>query len=150
MFQGFDAANQADRLSLLIADDDPVVRSMLSMSLEQRFEIVAAVGDAVQAADSAAALRPDAAIVDVDMPGGGGQHAVRGIAERSPNTAVVVLSADEEDSAVRDLLQAGAVTCCRKGIASPELSELIERSVDAVRQQGAASARRPQRYLTAQ
>lgn len=126
--------NHGDRLSLLIADDDPVVRSMLSMGLEQRFEIVAAVEDAAEAVDAAASSHPDAAVVDVDMPAGGGRHAVQGITEACPGTAIVVLSADEEDTAVRELLQAGAMTYCRKGIAAHELAEAIERSVAAVRQ----------------
>ncbi len=80
------------RPTLLIADDDPVVCSMLSMSLEQRFEIVAAVDDGEQAVARAAAVQPDAAVVDVQMPAGGGSRAVRGIAEASPDTAIVVLS----------------------------------------------------------
>lgn len=138
MSRGFDETNGRGRLSLLIADDDPVVRSMLSMGLEQRFEIVAAVEDAAAAVEAAGAHRPDAAVVDVDMPEGGGQHAVRGIVQVSPQTGIVVLSADEEDGAVRELLQAGAMTYCRKGIAAHELAEAIERSVDAARQQRAA------------
>jgi DNA-binding NarL/FixJ family response regulator len=134
---------QRARLTLLIADDDPVVRSMLSMGLEQRFEIVAAVEDAAEAVEMAVTRQPDAAVVDVDMPGGGGRHAVRGIVEASPRTAIVVLSADEEDGAVRELLQAGAMTYRRKGIAAHELAAAIEQSVDAVRQQAVAPAASP-------
>lgn len=136
--RGFDENNLRARLSLLIADDDPVVRSMLSMGLEERFKVVAAVQDAAEAVDAAAAHRPDAAVIDVDMPEGGGQRAVGGIVQASPQTAIVVLSADEQDRVVRDLLQAGAMTYCRKGIAVRELAETIERSVEAVRQQVAA------------
>jgi DNA-binding NarL/FixJ family response regulator len=134
-----DENGRQERLTLLIADDDAVVRSMLSMALEQRFEIVAGVEDAAAAVEAAEARRPDAAVVDVNMPQGGGQRAVSGIAQASPRTAIVVLSADEEDSAVRDLLQAGAMTYCRKGIAAHQLAEAIERSVEAVRQQGAGT-----------
>lgn len=136
--RGSDESGQ--RLTLLIADDDPVVRSMLSMGLEQRFDIVAAVEDASEAVEAAAAQRPDAAVIDVDMPAGGGQHAVRGIVEVSPRTAIVMLSADEEDGAVRELLQTGAMTYCRKGLAAHELAAAIEHSVDAVRQQVAGAA----------
>jgi DNA-binding NarL/FixJ family response regulator len=126
------------RPTLLIADDDPVVQSMLSMGLEGRFEIVAMAHDAEFAVASAAAIRPDAAVVDVDMPGGGGARAVSGITEVSPNTAVVVLSGDEADGVVRDLLQAGAMTYCRKGIAAHDLAQTLERSIEAMRQQAPA------------
>jgi DNA-binding NarL/FixJ family response regulator len=131
----------AGRLTLLIADDDPVVRSVLSMALERRFEIVAAVADAQEAVAEAAASKPDAAVIDVDMPGGGGSRAVRGIAEVSPATALVVLSGDESDGIVRDLLQAGAMTYRRKGIAPHELADTIVKSISAQRQQLAARER---------
>jgi DNA-binding NarL/FixJ family response regulator len=131
------------RPTLLIADDDPVVQSMLSMGLEGRFEIVAVADDAEYAVATAAAVRPDAAVVDVDMPGGGGARAVRGIAEVSPHTAMVVLSGDESDGVVRDLLQAGAMTYCRKGIAAHDLARTLEHSIEAMRQQAATGSRGP-------
>ncbi len=131
------------RPTLLIADDDPVVRSMLGMSLDQRFEIVGAVEDSDQAIQVAKERQPDAALIDVDMPGGGGDAAVRGIAQASPQTAIVVLLADESDPIVRDLLQAGAMTYRRKGITSQELSETLESSIRALRQEQAAVATSP-------
>lgn len=132
--------------TLLIADDDPVVRSMLGMSLGQRFEIVAAVEDGEHAVEMAKEHKPDAALIDVDMPGGGGAAAVRGIAQISPETAIVVLSADESDALVRDLLQAGAMTYRRKGISPQELSETLENSIRAMRQQQAAVASSPSEH----
>jgi DNA-binding NarL/FixJ family response regulator len=128
--------NHVERLTLLIADDDPAVSSMLSTGLEESFEIVAVVADAEDAVDAASEFRPDAAVVDVNMPGGGGPRAVRGIAAASPETAIVVLSGDEEETVVRDLLQSGAMTYRRKGIAVSDLASLIERSVTAVRLPG--------------
>jgi DNA-binding NarL/FixJ family response regulator len=124
---------QRMRPTLLIADDDPVVCSMLSMSLEPRFEIVAAVDDGEQAVSRAAATRPDAAVVDVQMPAGGGSRAVRGIAHASPDTAIVVLSGDETDTGVRDLVQAGAMAYVRKGIGAHELIATLEHAMRAHR-----------------
>jgi DNA-binding NarL/FixJ family response regulator len=121
------------RPTLLIADDDPVVCSALSMSLETRFEIVAAVEDGERAVTSAAETRPDAAVVDVEMPQGGGSRAVRGIAQSSPGTAIVVLSGDESDAVVRELMQAGAMAYVRKGIPSHELVNTLESSIRAHR-----------------
>ena len=79
----------------------------------------------------AGALRPDVALVDVQMPGGGARTAVRGIAEASPETAVVVLSGDESDSLVRELMIAGAMTYVRKGIAPHELAAVLHRAIRA-------------------
>lgn len=130
-----DNGTGAGRRTLLIADDDLVVCSMLSMALERRFDVVAAVEDAEQAVAQAAARQPDVAVVDVDMPGGGGARAVRGIVEVAPATAVVVLSGDESDGVVRDLMQAGAMTYRRKGMAPHELAETLEKAIAAQRRQ---------------
>jgi DNA-binding NarL/FixJ family response regulator len=121
------------RPTLLIADDDPVVCSMLTMSLERCFEIVAAVDDGEQAVTRAAAVRPDAAVVDVQMPAGGGSRAVRGIVDASPDTAIVVLSGDETDTVVRELVQAGAMAYVRKGIGAHQLIETLESAMRAHR-----------------
>jgi DNA-binding NarL/FixJ family response regulator len=125
------------RPTLLIADDDPVVCSTLSMALEQRFEIVAAVDNGRQAVAWAAETRPDAAVIDVQMPEGGGSRAVPGIAQASPKTAIVVLSGDENDGVVRELVQAGATAYVRKGIGTHELIETLVSSMLAHRWQRA-------------
>lgn len=116
--------------TLLIADDDPVVRSMLSLTLERQFDIVGAVSDSAQAIALAQECHPDVALVDVQMPGGG-LSAVRGIAGVSPDTAAVILSADEFDPLVRQLMLAGAMTYVRKGIAPTELAEVLHRAIRA-------------------
>jgi DNA-binding NarL/FixJ family response regulator len=117
--------------TLLIADDDPVVRSMLSLTLDRHFDIVGAACDSDEAIALAQQCRPDVALVDVQMPGGGGLSAVRGIAGVSPDTVSVVLSADEFDPLVRQLMIAGAMTYVRKGIAPSELANVLHRSIQA-------------------
>ena len=116
--------------TLLIADDDAVVRSMLSLTLERQFEIVGAARDSDQAIALAQAAQPDVALIDVQMPGGG-LRAIRGIAEVSPETVAVVLSADEFEPMVRQLMIAGAMTYVRKGIAPAQLTEVLHRAIRA-------------------
>jgi DNA-binding NarL/FixJ family response regulator len=114
---------------LLIADDDTVIRSVLGMSLSVDFEIVGAAADADEAIELARATQPDAALVDVEMPGGGGRHAVPGILKVAPQTAIVVLSIDESDGLVRELINAGAIAYCRKGVA---VDSLVESLIEAI------------------
>jgi DNA-binding NarL/FixJ family response regulator len=117
--------------TLLIADDEPIVRSMLSLTLEAQFEIVGAAHDSDQAIAMAQEMQPDVALIDVQMPGGGGLTAIRGIARVSPDTALVVLSADEFEPLVRQLMIAGAMSYVRKGIAPAELVEMLHRAMQA-------------------
>jgi two-component system, NarL family, nitrate/nitrite response regulator NarL len=126
---GFDPTYPAHP-TLLIADDDAVVRSMLSLTLERHFDIVGAARDSDQAIALAQAAQPDVALIDVQMPGGG-LRAIHGISEVSPDTAAVVLSGDEFEPLVRELMIAGAMTYVRKGIAPAELAEVLHRAMRA-------------------
>jgi DNA-binding NarL/FixJ family response regulator len=116
---------------LMIADDDPVVQSMLSMSLSNTFEVVGIAADSEEAIELARVSQPDAALVDVEMPNGGGLRAVQGIVDVAPGTAIVMLSDDESDTFVRELMQAGAIAYRRKGEAPQVLAESITESIKA-------------------
>lgn len=116
---------------LMIADDDPIVQSVLDMSLSREFDVVGLAADGEQAVELARASQPDAALIDVEMPAGGGLRAVRGIHEVAPRTAIVVLSVDESDGVVRELMEAGAVAYLRKGVAPQALAEALVDSIEA-------------------
>ncbi len=126
-----DPPARAARARLLVADDEPLVRAMLLAQLQPDFEVVAAAADADEAIALAREHQPDAAIVDVEMPGGGGLRATREIRACSPGTAVLVLSSDESDAGVLAMLEAGAVSYFRKGLAARALSEALNESIDA-------------------
>jgi DNA-binding NarL/FixJ family response regulator len=123
----------------LIADDDTIVQLLLSAELADQFEIVGVTGDGDSAVDLARSSHPDVAIVDVEMPRGGGPRAVPGILEVSPTTAIVVFSGDESDVMVRELIRAGAVAYCRKGIDPREFATLLVDSIAAHAKEGSRS-----------
>lgn len=142
-----DRANGANprastRPRLVIADDDLVVQTLLGTSLEHDFDLVGVAGDSDGAIELAKAEQPDVMLVDLEMPGGGGLSAVRGIIEAAPQVAIVVLSGDESDAVVRELIGSGAVAYCRKGIDPRELAELLIGSID-VRAKELARSRPP-------
>jgi DNA-binding NarL/FixJ family response regulator len=116
---------------LLIADDDNLVRSTLTSQLGGEFEVVAGAADAEQAIAAAVAHQPDVALIDVQMPAGGGVHATREITRRCPGTAVVALSADESHDVVLDMLNAGAMAYVLKSASRFEIIEKIEQSIEA-------------------
>ena len=116
--------------TLLVADDDPVVHCLIAALVGGEFEVVGSASDADEAIALADRHAPDVALVDVQMPGGG-LRATRGIVERAPSTAIVILSGDDEHSAVVELLGAGAVSYLRKGGAAQELIERLHASIDA-------------------
>jgi len=117
------------RRSLLIADDDEVVRYRLQSELSDSFCIVAVAENATQAIALAEQHRPDAALIDVEMPGGGARAAVPAIAACSPNTRMVILSADEVHHVVLELLTAGAMAYVRKGVGGDRIAETLAQAL---------------------
>jgi len=124
-------ANDDARPTLLIADDDAVVRAALSAQLAGEFDIVAVAESAGDAIALAERHRPDAALLDVDMPGGGAREAVPQIAARSPDTCMVILSGDETRQLVLELISTGAMAYVRKGISAAEISQTLTAALQA-------------------
>lgn len=79
-------------------------------------------------------LAPDVALLDVEMPGGGGVAAARAIGERAPGVRVLALSAHAAEEARAEMAAAGAVGYVVKGAPPEEV-------VRAIRE--AARVRRP-------
>jgi EAL domain-containing protein (putative c-di-GMP-specific phosphodiesterase class I) len=72
------------------------------------FQVVAVATDAEQAIDLAALHNPQVALLHVDVPGGGGAHATRGIRAVSPRTRVLALGAADDSESFTAMLSAGA------------------------------------------
>ena len=86
----------ADRLpdgpSLLIVDDDRVLRDRLARALRARGYDVRAAADYAAALQLAAAEPPEMAVVDLRIPGGSGLDVVRELKKLEPATKIVVLT----------------------------------------------------------
>src|ERR1700690_1975495 len=88
-----------DRPSALLADDEVVIRTALTAQLKADFAIVGCAQDASGAIELVRRHRPDVALVDIEMPGGG-LEATAGIRGVSPETAIVIMTSDERRSSV--------------------------------------------------
>jgi DNA-binding NarL/FixJ family response regulator len=103
-------------VTVLLADDEDVVRRAIADLLEtdDRFHIVASVDSADAAVSAADTHRPALAVIDVRMPGGG-EAAVSGIRERSPETIVMVCSSHDDRYTREAMHEAGALAYVVKG-----------------------------------
>jgi DNA-binding NarL/FixJ family response regulator len=103
-------------ITVLVADDDTMVRAALADALSQHpdVDVVAVAGDAAEAVRRACELRPDVAILDVRMPGGG-PEAARGIRLHSPATRIIAHSAFDDVASSNAMLAAGAGEYIVKG-----------------------------------
>ncbi len=119
------------RPSLLIADDDAVVRSVLNAQLAGDFQVIGLAKTVAEAIELAGEHHPDAALIDVEMPEGGARKAVPEIVERSPQTCIVILSGDESRDVVLELLNAGAMAYLRKGVPGAQISQTLLEALQA-------------------
>jgi len=103
-------------IRVLLADDDPDVLTALSdlLSAEVDISVIGSAGDGPAALELARTLRPDAAVVDVRMPGGG-PSLVRALADLIPGICVVGLSAQSQETSRQAMLHAGASAYLVKG-----------------------------------
>ena len=113
----------------MIAEDDAPLRLALSdlVAGEKGMEVVGAAGSADEAIELAAAAKPDVALVDVRLPGGGAEL-VRGVKECSPRTRALALSDYDDRSTVIQMFSAGAVGYVVKGNSPTEILEAVRRA----------------------
>ncbi len=109
------------KISVLVAEDQPIFRAVLAdlIAGEPSLQLVGMAEDADQAIEIARREKPDVALLDVSMPGGGGPRAAREICAVSSKTKVLALSAAEDRHAVLGMLRAGAIGYLLKDV-SPE------------------------------
>ena len=117
--------------SVVIADDQDLIRSGLRMVLEARgIDVLGEAADGRQAVEAVASLHPDVVLMDIRMPVLDGIAATREIAARRLESRVLVLTTYDVDSYVYDALQAGAAGFLLKATAPDRLVAGIE-TVDA-------------------
>jgi DNA-binding NarL/FixJ family response regulator len=94
---------------ILIADDHPLTREALSGLLAASgFDVVGQATDGAEAVEQAGALNPDLVLLDLTMPGMDGLTALPLIRDAAPETAVVVLTAAEDDANLLSAIRLGA------------------------------------------
>ena len=111
-------------VTVILADDHPVVRSGLRADLGEGFTVVAEADNATDAVAAVEAHRPDLVICDVHMPGGG----ITVAAQCSPIAKVVMLSVSEAEQDILDAVAAGAVGYLPKHTPTDDLRDALRRA----------------------
>src|SRR5919204_5140358 len=116
-------------ITLLIADDQPLMRAALCMSLaaEPGLEVVGEAADGLQAVLLAQQLRPDVVVMDIRMPVLDGIAATRRLtatANGKPAKVLVITTFDLDDYVV-EALRAGASGFLLKDATAEELVHAV-------------------------
>jgi len=122
-----DGVDSAQRVRVLIADDDPFVRGVIAGMLagDSSLEVVGEASNADEALALTLEHDPHVVILDWMMPKGGGPAAARAITAQRPETALVALTSSDTQEASVDMLRAGAKSLLVKGGSKEELVRTI-------------------------
>ncbi len=98
------------KIRALLADDHIMVREGIRQLLESArdIEIVAEAGDGEEARLLIRELKPDVAVLDIQMPKASGIEVTRWVRAHLPEVGVLILTAYDDDPYVMAVLQAGA------------------------------------------
>jgi DNA-binding NarL/FixJ family response regulator len=113
---------------LLLVDDHEVVREGLRgiLNRDARYEVVGAASSGAEAVRAAGALRPDVVLLDLRLPDRPGEEVCRAIGDASPRSAIVVLTTDTREEAVRASAESGAHAYVTKSAGLQELRTVLE------------------------
>jgi DNA-binding NarL/FixJ family response regulator len=114
------------RLSVVVADDQELVREGFSLILQRAgIDVLARASDGVQAVEAARRCRPTVVLMDIRMPQLDGIDATRQIVAAQPDVRVLVLTTFDLDEYVYAAVQAGASGFLLKDVPPDDLVHAV-------------------------
>ena len=119
----------AGTVRLLLADDQALVRGALAalLDLEPDLEVVAEVGRGDEVAAAAKRVRPDVALLDVEMPGLDGIAAAKALRAAVPTCRVLIVTTFGRPGYLRRAMEAGASGFVVKDTPARQLADAVRR-----------------------
>jgi DNA-binding NarL/FixJ family response regulator len=117
-----------DVITIIIADDHPIVRQGLRQVIEEdvRLRVVAEANNGREAVDRVAEHSPDVTILDVDMPVMNGFEAAREIRSKGLQTEIVFLTMHRDEDIFNEAIDLGAKGFVLKDSALADIIECIK------------------------
>lgn len=122
-------AEAEERIRLVIADDQALVRGALAalLELEDDLEVVGVASDGADAVRIVAEQRPDVCLMDVQMPDLDGIEATKRVRAANPDTRVLIVTTFARPGYLRSALDAGASGFIVKDTPAEQLAEAVRR-----------------------
>ncbi|MEU0228968.1 response regulator transcription factor [Streptomyces sp. NPDC006284] len=126
-----DAENNGT-ITLLIADDHPVVRDGLRGMLEPAdgFTVLGEASGGTEAVEMTLRMDPDVVLMDLRMPAGSGVEAIAELSRRGARARVLVLTTYDTDSDTLPAIEAGATGYLLKDALRDELFAAIRAAAE--------------------
>ena len=119
----------ADRVSVIIADDHPLFRAALTETIagSDELEVIATASDGQEALELIRSHRPDVAVLDMRMPRLDGREVVRRVRQAELPTRVLFVSEYHGGELVLQALTAGGAGYLSKSASATEICASIGR-----------------------
>lgn len=116
------------KISLLIADDHPVVRKGLHLCLDRhsQLQIIGEAADGNETLGKIKQLGPDVVLMDINMPGLNGLEVTQELRRLGLSVKVLILSVHSDRDYMSKIMLAGAQGCISKNASPEELVEALE------------------------
>ena len=112
---------------VVLVDDHGLFRSGVRAELGRQVEVLGEADDVQPAIDLITSVQPDVVLLDVHLPGGGGQAVIEAIKPLFPSVRFLALSASDAPEDVIAVIRAGARGYVTKTISTAELADAIQR-----------------------
>src|SRR5215472_12799290 len=122
-------------IRVLLAEDQAMVRGALAalLSRETDIEVVAEVASGDIVVEAALNSCPDVALLDIEMPGGGGLEASHALRTTLPSCRVVILTTFGRSGYLRRAMESGAVGFLLKDAPASALASALRRVMNGER-----------------
>jgi DNA-binding NarL/FixJ family response regulator len=116
-----------DTIKVMIVDDHRLFRSGVRAELGDSIEVIGEADDVDSAVSAIASLQPDVVLLDVHMPGGGGQEVLRRVLGAGSQVRFLALSVSDAAEDVIGVIRGGARGYVTKTISGAELTDAVRR-----------------------
>ncbi len=119
--------SEAPRRRIFLVDDHAMFRAGVRSELGEAVEVVGEADEAGAAIEMINERLPEVVLLDVHLPGGGGQAVLRGVVTHHPEVQFLALSVSDAPEDVIAVIRAGARGYVTKTISGPELLAAVDR-----------------------
>ncbi|MBI2368341.1 MAG: response regulator transcription factor [Deltaproteobacteria bacterium] len=120
-------AERSKPITILLADDHPVVRQGLRALLEAQsdLQVIGETGDGLEGLHLVNQLKPDILVADISMPGLNGLDVTKQVTQFSSHTRVIILSMHSTEAFVAEALKNGAAAYVLKDSTPTDLVRAV-------------------------
>lgn len=121
---------------ILVADDEPRIRRIIALLLQEEGYDVLTVGNGAEAVAEASRFHPDIILMDQQMPGMNGMEALEKILKIRPGQIIILITAFGSISLAVDAVKKGAYDFVEKPFDNDALLLKVKRAMEHCRMKG--------------